>query len=499
MYTSQILTETTFTGSSTWYDHVSLNFTPSDAGDTWLILATGEVGHSTGWPGDYEIRINQDGSPLNTTLTKLSEEWSSFMIFDTATLTASPHTFKLQGYVGASGNIIKFRKCRITAIKLSGWWSLDGASTTQTYNSGGNAKRASVQFTPPSTGEYLILGNTWCYPSSADGCKQYARLWKDIISPFSSSVLEEYLIRYYSSLTASHYGFVKIVELDGGTEVKLSTGANVDGCSGQVVGYTRIFVIRLDTWVEYDTVESLSESTTTSGTAQDKINTSLSLNSDSVLTFYSARLKHGSSPFSDRTRGKALFDGGEVFFPWIQSSGKLERQDASLVGHLQADFSGSKPVAIQYYASQGTARIQDAKIYALSFDSIGPATSDLSAVPSPTGGITTVTLTGTVSDAAFGGSDIAGAEWWEGGDPGEGNGNAMSPVDGNFDEVIESITDTIDVTGWSLGIHTIFVRGQDEYGNWGSAQSVEINVTSPLIVHIFGRAVTSGPIIGEKA
>ncbi len=83
-------------------------------------------------------------------------------------------------------------------------------------------------------------------------------------------------------------------------------------------------------------------------------------------------------------------------------------------------------------------------------------------------------------------SNIAQAEWFVDTDPGEGNGTALSAADGVFDSTSETLSASIDISSWGLGIHTLYVRAKDSSGNWGAPLSVEVQVLKaiylPLVV-----------------
>lgn len=80
------------------------------------------------------------------------------------------------------------------------------------------------------------------------------------------------------------------------------------------------------------------------------------------------------------------------------------------------------------------------------------------------------TLTATVNDTTTGGSTIAAAEYYL--DSTAGIGTQMNATDGNFDSVSEGVTLAVSVPA---GAHTLYVRGQDSLGNWGTFGSVLVN------------------------
>jgi len=122
-------------------------------------------------------------------------------------------------------------------------------------------------------------------------------------------------------------------------------------------------------------------------------------------------------------------------------------------------------------------------------DKTGPDASGVSASPNPTAGSNTVLLTATVTDPSmsngFGtepGSTIMAAEWFEGPDPGLGQGTALAAQDTSFDSNSEAVEGYLtNIGGWTNGDHTVSVRGKDAAGNWGPASTYIVSVTgNPL-------------------
>jgi hypothetical protein len=109
----------------------------------------------------------------------------------------------------------------------------------------------------------------------------------------------------------------------------------------------------------------------------------------------------------------------------------------------------------------------------------GPNTANVSATPNPTIGETLLVLTGFVSDSLLGNSTIQSAEFFIDDTGASGTGNAMVADDGSFDEISELVVDTIDISGWQVGIdRLLYVHGCDSSGNWGAYDSVLVYVTS---------------------
>jgi len=72
---------------------------------------------------------------------------------------------------------------------------------------------------------------------------------------------------------------------------------------------------------------------------------------------------------------------------------------------------------------------------------------------------------------------IAAAEAFTDDDPGEGQGWAMSPIDGAYDDATEVAELTLDVSDWEPGVYPIAVRGRSSDGLWGATRLVTLDVT----------------------
>ncbi|MBU7014363.1 MAG: hypothetical protein HXS43_05990 [Theionarchaea archaeon] len=103
-------------------------------------------------------------------------------------------------------------------------------------------------------------------------------------------------------------------------------------------------------------------------------------------------------------------------------------------------------------------------------ESSGPLTSQLSVEPDQIPQI--VLLKAVISDVERGGSAIRGAEYFMDVKGASGAGIPMAAADGAFDSAVEGVRAFIDVTNLALGIHLIYVHGQDAAGNWGPFDTV---------------------------
>jgi len=132
----------------------------------------------------------------------------------------------------------------------------------------------------------------------------------------------------------------------------------------------------------------------------------------------------------------------------------------------------------------------------LVIDANGPVVNSAAVTPASAPATATVALTATVTDPVNGNApagNVAGAEWFEGTDPGVGHGHSMSATDGAFGSNSEAASAAIAMTGWTTGAHTLSVRGVDAVGNWGPSTTVTITVTAP-VDNIFNDGFESGTL-----
>ncbi|MEM2375725.1 MAG: hypothetical protein QXH97_02915 [Candidatus Bathyarchaeia archaeon] len=99
-------------------------------------------------------------------------------------------------------------------------------------------------------------------------------------------------------------------------------------------------------------------------------------------------------------------------------------------------------------------------------DILGPtATITLTRTKYSRSGTKSINVTAIISDIGRGSSNIIAAECYI--DNPQGTNVTMIPEDGAFDSPQEKAFAQINVTGWALGAHVIYVRGKDSAGNWG--------------------------------
>jgi len=128
-------------------------------------------------------------------------------------------------------------------------------------------------------------------------------------------------------------------------------------------------------------------------------------------------------------------------------------------------------------------------------DMEGPAALDVAVNPNPTNGETAVVLKASIDDSGAGGSTIVAAEYFIDEVGVCGSGTSMDASDSCFDEVMEEVTASLDVSGLAAGSHTLFVHGEDAAGNWGAFESVVLEVTEAKTCLV--KSITTGRYDGH--
>ncbi len=117
---------------------------------------------------------------------------------------------------------------------------------------------------------------------------------------------------------------------------------------------------------------------------------------------------------------------------------------------------------------------------------LGPTASDASTSASSVSQGESVTVSATVDDNALGTTGISrpgtqnvvAAEYYLDALPSDGGSAvAMSAADGSFNERAETAQSAVDTSGLSVGEHTVYVRGRDASGTWGSFTAATFTVT----------------------
>jgi hypothetical protein len=144
------------TTSGTYSDKVILTFTPSLAGDYFVIASAELRGSSASY--DVRVRMTIDGTTYANPTWQPDEAnmWESFFTSKVINLDSSSHTIRIQYSSENPAQTVTIRRARIMALRLSDSESNE-AETEQTVTSGTYADIVTKTFTPSIAGVYLIV------------------------------------------------------------------------------------------------------------------------------------------------------------------------------------------------------------------------------------------------------------------------------------------------------------------------------------------------------
>lgn len=123
---------------------------------------------------------------------------------------------------------------------------------------------------------------------------------------------------------------------------------------------------------------------------------------------------------------------------------------------------------------------------------IGPVASSITITPQKTTGADGVTLSGSLADAD---SNVVQYEYFVDTLGATGTGTIVTIGAPGPTVAVDTFIDAATLSGWTSGDHTLYVRGQDGLGNWGTAGSTVLTLdkAGPAIAGLgLSPAVTNG-------
>jgi len=112
----------------------------------------------------------------------------------------------------------------------------------------------------------------------------------------------------------------------------------------------------------------------------------------------------------------------------------------------------------------------------------GPDAEELTVAPGAALQSQPVQLTAVITDHRYGGDalqPIAAAEYFVDAPGDDGAGVPMLPADGDWGDLSETVTATVDISGLALGKHYLLVHGQNDDGDWGPFTAAFVTVRIP--------------------
>jgi hypothetical protein len=262
-YESAVSNGTDTTNSSTWQDKVVLNFNASEA-DDWVIVASCDnLGDY--WGGKVNVRLAVD----DTTESELyrrqhyTGHWLPFTAVKVVNLGAGSHTLKLQYRQQNDSELdVSVRNARIIAIK-EGDLEMDSAAADSSQSlSSTMSDIVTLNWTPATAGDYLLLYNA-----------EFQAGWTDsaqIKATHNGSTLDEGEDETRAGDDWCTWMSASVVSCDTSQQTAKISAASPDSAS---IRRARVVAIRLtgSPMASYEAATSDTQSTTTSTSWQEKL------------------------------------------------------------------------------------------------------------------------------------------------------------------------------------------------------------------------------------
>jgi hypothetical protein len=258
--------EESATTSTTYQNKVTISFTPQVTAD-FIIIAAAEVqGSSTSYQAKAQLAVGSTTYQELAYRVKDPTDWYPFNGLKRLTLNGGTnYLIELQFCTNNAGGTARIRNARLLIISLQSEYA-ESEELSTTSNTSWEDK-ATLTFTPPSSGDYLIIA-TANYRGSSTSRDVYIRLIQD-----DTTVHSDVSGRPGSGTTANYYtfGVMRKVTLDAAQHsLKIQySSSGTPGIAG--ITYAHIVAIRLDQFGSNYYAEDETESSPAPSTFTDKV------------------------------------------------------------------------------------------------------------------------------------------------------------------------------------------------------------------------------------
>jgi hypothetical protein len=261
------------TTSTTFQTKVTLQWTPDET-DTWLIFGFAEY-RPEGTNSTTSVRLQVDGvtEGLSVMRPQVTTEWLSFVTVKMLDLDQTQHTLTIEYASGDPAQTSHIRRARIIAVRKADLdFYYDAADTTVSLTNT-PTDYATVNFTPPTAGDYLLI---W----SAESMGQFSERTY-IQSILNEAVLDEGQICARADVSYESYASYAVANLTAAAQT-VSLRAWKEAAHGHNIRRCRVAVLRLSDgrFADYASAVSDGESTTTSTTFVEKLSKTWSSGSE---------------------------------------------------------------------------------------------------------------------------------------------------------------------------------------------------------------------------
>jgi hypothetical protein len=341
--------------STTYQDKVSISFTPQVTAD-FVIIATAEVqGSSTSYQAKAQLTVGSTTYQELAYRVKDTTDWYPFDGLKRLTLNGGTnYEVKIQFCTNNAAGTASIRNARLLILSLrSEYAESEGLSTTTSTSL---QDKATLTFTPPSNGDYLVIA-TANYRGSATNRDVFIQLIQDdtIVHTDNSG-------RAGSGTTANYYNFgiMRKVTLDASQHsFKIQyCSSGTPGIAG--INYAHIAVINLSQVDSNAYAESETESSPpAAGQWTDKVMNAYTADGGDYVIMGSLSYKSGSASYSAGIDFQTDATSRQSALVEHRSTNDYE---SAFFMTKQTLAAGSKTDTIRWMGESTSARVKSARL-----------------------------------------------------------------------------------------------------------------------------------------
>src|SRR4030043_28747 len=280
--------EVSSTNSTTYQDKVSISFTPQVTADFMIIAAAEVQGSSTSYQAKAQLAVDSTTYQELAYRVKDITDWYPFNGLKRLTLTGGTnYSIKLQFCTNNVVGTASIRNARLLILSLQSEYA--ESEELSTTGSTSWEEKATLTFTAPSSGDYLVIA-TATYRGSSTNRDVYIRLIQD-----DTTVHADNSGRPGSGTTANYYtfGVMRKVTLETFQHTfKIQYGSSdTSGIAGII--FAHIVAMRLDQFDSNYYAEDETESSPAPATFTDKVVNTYSADDGDYLMLGSIAYRSG--------------------------------------------------------------------------------------------------------------------------------------------------------------------------------------------------------------
>jgi hypothetical protein len=365
---SRSATESTTT-STTFVNKVTKTFTPAIPGD-YLVMGTGALtGSSTS--DSVEVRMTFDGTTVADHIhepkdaSKLND-YQSFSAFSIETLDTNPHTLNMDYRTTNAAIVAYIKEANLAYLYLPDYeYTEQQAEQSLTDTS---ATYATLTFTPPTTGDYLILASGEYANLGSTSRTSYVNLYQ------ASTIIDGVNKESKDVTDYRSFGFMKKITLIGGVSQTFTVRGYEEnaGADGRIRNIHIVAIpVAAEVDLQYGETNALSSTASTSPVTKTTVSFTPTYPGDYLIM---ASAEIGGDSLSYSTKGSLYVDGVEYCSNVMEPKETTDRDYISVNCLLPYNFTNTThTITLRHNAvGSGNSFIRNARIAAMAITNTPP-------------------------------------------------------------------------------------------------------------------------------